>query len=104
MRIYSNDKRGQNTLDRMKITISMPGNEKFGVIARFEKPTRYNVQYPYDHEFCEGHIQFEDLSEIEMMIGALQKLQEVAATNIGKFVIEDEKLQKYLKNLKSEEK
>lgn len=36
-----------------------------------------------------------------MMIGALQKLQEVAATNIGKIVIEDEKLQKYLK---SEEK
>ena len=35
------------------------------------------------------------------MIGALQKLQEVAATNISKFVIEDEKLQKYLK---SEEK
>lgn len=36
-----------------------------------------------------------------MMIGALQKLQEVAATNICKFAIEDEKLQKYLK---SEEK
>lgn len=29
-----------------------------------------------------------------MMIGALQKLQEVAATNIGKFVIEDEKWRK----------
>ena len=100
-KVYSNNRIGERTLDRMRITIKVPGDEKFGVIARFEKPTRYNVPYPYDHEFCEGHIQFEDLSEIEMMIGALQKLQEVAATNIGKFVIEDEKLQKYLK---SEEK
>lgn len=101
MKVYSNNRIGERTLDRMRITIKVPGDEKVGVIARFEKPTRYNVPYPYDHEFCEGHIQFEDLSEIEMMIGALQKLQEVAATNIGKFVIEDEKLQKYLK---SEEK
>lgn len=102
MKVYSNNRTGEKTLDRMIITIKVPGDEKFGVIVCFEKPTRYNVPYPYDHEFCEGHIQFEDLSEIEMMIGALQKLQEVAATNIGKFVIEDEKLQKYQFKYKNE--
>lgn len=101
MKVYSDDRTGKKTLNQMRITINVPGDEKFRVIARFEKPTRYNVPYPYDNEFGEAHIQFEDLSEIEMMIGALQKLQEVAATNIGKFVISDEKLQKYLK---SEEK
>lgn len=101
MRIYSNDKRGQNTLDRMKITISMPGNEKFGIISRFEKPTVYNAPYPYDHEFCEAQIDFEDSYEIEMMIGALRKLHEAVVANAGKFVISDEKLQKYFK---SEEK
>lgn len=80
MRIYSNDKRGQNTLDRMKITISMPGNEKFGIISRFEKPTVYNALYPYDYEFCEALIDF----------GALRKLHEAVVASAGKFVISSE--------------
>ena len=39
MRIYSNNRRGENTLDRMKITIRVPGNEKFGIITHFERPS-----------------------------------------------------------------
>ncbi len=103
MKVYSNNRIGERTLDRMRITIKVPGDEKFGVIARFEKPTRYNVPYPYDHEFCEGHIQFEDLSEIEMMIGALQKLQELMEKyEIDENDLSDDKKEKYQFKYKNE--
>ena len=103
MKVYSNNRTGERTLDRMRITIKVPGDEKFGVIARFEKPTRYNVPYPYDHEFCEGHIQFEDLSEIEMMIGALQKLQELMEKyEIDENDLSDDKKEKYQFKYKNE--
>lgn len=97
MKVYSNNRTGERTLDRMRITIKVPGDEKFGVIARFEKPTRYNVPYPYDHEFSEAQIDFEDSFEIEMMIRALQKLQEAVVTNVGKFVIEEKSYKNTLK-------
>lgn len=101
MKVYSSDRYGEKTLDRMKITIRVPGDEKFGVIANFEKLSIYHAPHPYDHEFCEAKIEFEDSFEIERMISALQKLQEAVIASVGKFVISDEKLQKYLK---SEEK
>lgn len=85
MKVYSNDRTGERTLDRMRITIKMPEDAKFGAIARFEKPTLY--EGPFDYEFCEAHIQFEDSSEIDLMIKALQNLREEAGMSIGKFVI-----------------
>ena len=97
MRIYSNNRRGENTLDRMKITIRVPGNEKFGIITHFERPSVHNAPYTYDHEFSEAQIDFEDSFEIEMMIRALQKLQEAVVTNVGKFVIEEKSYKNTLK-------
>lgn len=90
MKVYSNNRTGERTLDRMRITIKVPGDEKFGVISHFEKPTVYNAPYPYDHEFCEAQIDFEDSYEIEMMIGALRKLHEAVVASAGKFVISSE--------------
>ena len=93
MRIYSNNRRGENTLDRMKITIRVPGNEKFGIITHFERPSVHNAPYTYDHEFSEAQIDFDDQS--------ITKTTRGSSNECWKICNRREKLQKYLK---SEEK